>query len=67
MAIRLFTYLKMISLSHCRKLIPDEDVSDEELELIRNSLYESAELAWDIYKDKKYGSKNPFGLLQEDK
>jgi len=57
----------MISLEACRELMPNETVSDEDLEAIKASMYESVELAWDIFKDKKYGSKNPFGLLQKEK
>lgn len=37
------------------------DLSVEELEEVRASLYDSAQLAFDVYWTKKYGSKNPTG------
>lgn len=56
----------MLSVDKCKNLIENTELTDEEVEEIRNSLYELAELTWDIYKDKKYGSKNPVRLLQDN-
>lgn len=42
----------MLSIQKCRELIPDEKkYADAEIEKIRNSLYEMAELALECYSD----------------
>jgi hypothetical protein len=54
----------MLSIDQMLKIDPDlADLSDAELEELRGSLYESAQLAFEIYWAKKHGSKNPVGLL----
>jgi len=57
----------MLSVEECIKLAEDPEISKKEVEELRNAYYELAELSWDVYQDKKYGSKNPLGLLQENK
>ena len=47
--------------SHLATLTP------EELEELRASLYESAQLAYEVWRTKKSGSKNPGGLLSTAK
>ncbi len=39
----------MISIKKARELIGDENMSDEEVEKVRDALYELGELALDIY------------------
>ena len=39
------------------------DLSESELEDIRLSLYESAQLAFEVYWTRKHGSKNPVRLF----
>ena len=43
-------------------------MSDSDLEELREALYDTAQLAFDVYWWKKHGSKNPTGALTlEDK
>lgn len=54
----------MLSLEKLREIDPSiAHLSDTELEEIRASLYDSAQLAWEVYVAKKYGSKYPVGLF----
>lgn len=54
----------MLSIEQMLKIDPDlANLSDADLEELRASLYESAQLAFDIYWAKKHDSKNPIGLL----
>jgi hypothetical protein len=44
----------MLSIEECRALIPNnEDVSDEQIEELRKSMYELAKLALEIYFEEK--------------
>ncbi len=53
----------MISLEQCKKIDPQlENLSDEDIEKLRDSLYAIAELALESYFDEKSGSKNPVGV-----
>jgi len=56
----------MLSVQECRALLSTESgLSDTDIESIRDTLYASAELAFEIYwSDSNAGSKNPLGLLQ---
>jgi hypothetical protein len=56
----------MLSVQECRALLSTESgISDADIESIRDTLYSSAELAFEIYwSDSNAGSKNPLGLLQ---
>lgn len=56
----------MLTVEQCRKLLStEENISDTELESVRDELYAFAELAFEIYQaDVESGSKNPLGLLQ---
>ncbi len=52
----------MLSLEKLRKLDPSlNDMPDEQLEVIRASYYEIAEVAFDAWYEE-HGSKNPAGL-----
>lgn len=54
----------MISLQKMKQIDPElSNLPDSELEEIRSSLYESAQLAFDVYWSKKLGSKYPVRLL----
>lgn len=54
----------MISIEQMLKIDPElSGTSDEELEEIRVSLYEAAQLACEVYWTEKSGSKSPKGLL----
>jgi hypothetical protein len=56
----------MLSVQECRALLSTEsEFSDVDIESIRDTLYASAELAFEIYwSDSNAGSKNPIRLLQ---
>ncbi len=53
----------MLSADKCRVLLDDKTISDEEIEALRSALYDSVQLAFEVYWAKKSGSKNPVGLL----
>lgn len=55
----------MITIERCRALLSTEiELSDEEVECLRDTLYNTAKLAFDVYWfDSNSGSKNPLGLL----
>ena len=59
----------MISVEQMRKIDPAViQMSDEELETLKADLYETVQLAFDVWwQEKKSGSKNPTGLLPVDK
>jgi hypothetical protein len=58
----------MLSLEQMLKIDPSlADLSEEELRELQASLYETAQLAFDVYWRKKCGSKNPAGLLPKKK
>lgn len=47
-----------------REIDPElKKMSDGDLELLRNELYGFAQLAFEAYWARKYGSKNPTGLF----
>ena len=57
----------MISLDQIRELEPKlKNSSDEEVAIIREKLYEMAQLVFDTWKDS-HGSKIPLGLKEIDK
>lgn len=44
----------MLSIEQCRELIPDSaNYSDEQILEIRDSLYETAQLAFDVHLEEK--------------
>ena len=48
----------MLSIEECRKLIDnDSDLTDEQIVEIRNSLYELADIALDVYFKEKLEAK----------
>lgn len=52
----------MLTLKQCRKIDPSLDyLSDEELLLVRDQLYELSQLAFEEWWAKKQSSKNPVG------
>ena len=54
----------MLSVEQCRKIHPPlEKLSDEEVILIRENLYEGAQLALEAWVKKNSGSKNLEWLL----
>jgi hypothetical protein len=55
----------MITTEQCRALLSTEiELTESELEELRNDLYSTAELAFESYwLDSNSGSKNPVGLL----
>lgn len=55
----------MLSIEQCRALLPAEaNLSDEEIGSLRDSLYATANVAFEAYwSDSDSGSKNPLGLL----
>ena len=54
----------MLSVEQCRKIHPPlEELSDEEVILIRENLYEGAQLALEAWVKKNSGSKNLEWLL----
>lgn len=54
----------MLSVKQCRKIHPPlEELSDEEVALLRENLYECAQLALEALFKKNCGSKNPEWLL----
>lgn len=57
----------MLSVERMRQIDPAfSDLSDSEVEEIRAALYESAQLAFDVYWTRKYGSKYPLGSFPSD-
>jgi len=56
----------MLTIEQCRAALSTEiELSDTEIESIRDTLYTSAEIAFEVYwSDSNAGSKNPLGLLQ---
>lgn len=51
---------KMLSLEKLRKIDPElEGLSDIELEELRASIYETVQLAYDVWWERRGGSKNP--------
>ena len=60
-----FSTLSMLTIEQCRSLLPTEmQFSDTMVEEIRDSLYTTTELAFEVYwMDSQNGSKNPLGLL----
>ena len=58
----------MLTADKCRALIEDTTISDTEIEAFRSALYDSVQLALEVYcNDRNSGSKNPFGFLQSEK
>lgn len=57
----------MISVQQCRALLSTESqLSDEEVEGLRESLYSTASIAFEAYwSESNSGSKNPLGLLRD--
>ena len=54
----------MLSVEQMRKVDPElASLSDSELEALRSDLYETAQLAFDVWWTEKSGSKNPVRLL----
>lgn len=54
----------MLSLEKMLKIDPElADMNEADLLELRTALYEHAQLAFETYWTKKYGSKNPTGLL----
>ncbi len=54
----------MITIEELKKLEPElADKSDKEVTVIRNLLYQAANLALENFFEDKSGSKNPVGLL----
>jgi hypothetical protein len=55
----------VISLEKLRKIDPDTtyNLTDEELNGIRQSFYEFGQLMFDDWHDQKFGSKSPVGSL----
>ncbi len=55
----------MLSIEKCREYLPkDAKLSDEEIEALRNALYDSVQLAFEVFwYDQNSGSKNPLRLL----
>lgn len=57
----------MISTEQMLKIDPElAGLSQDELIELRAALYESAQLAFEVYWSKKNGSKNPVGSLSGD-
>jgi metal-dependent amidase/aminoacylase/carboxypeptidase family protein len=56
----------MLSVEECQNLLSTENgLTESEIESIRDTLYSSAELAFEAYwSDSNSGSKNPLRLLQ---
>lgn len=58
----------MLSPEQCRKYLNGDLSSDEEILALRNALYDSCQLAFEVYwSDQHSGSKNPLGLLEGSK
>ncbi len=54
----------MLSSAQMKKMDPSlEEMPEEDISEVRVALYESAQLAFDVYWSRKYGSKYPIGLL----
>jgi hypothetical protein len=54
----------MISLSKLRRIDPQlANIPDKELEELRRSMYETVELAYDVWNMRREGSKNPVRSL----
>lgn len=52
----------MLSIERMVKIDPSlAALSEQEVVEVRNSLYEAAQLAFEVYWTKKYGSKYPLG------
>lgn len=58
----------MLTIEQCRSLLPTEmQFSDTVVEEIRDSLYATTELAFEVYwMNRQSGSKNPLGLLEDN-
>lgn len=55
-----------LSIQQLRKIDPRlEGLTDVEVEAISNDYYRAVELAFEIWLLKKFGSKDPLGLLTE--
>jgi len=58
----------MLSLEDCRKIDPElNNISDQELEAIRDCLYGLGNLAIEDWIRENSGSNFPLGLLQKNK
>ena len=54
----------MISLNTIRKIDPEViNLTDDEIEKIRQSFYDFGQLMFDDWYEQKFGSKNPIGSL----
>jgi hypothetical protein len=54
----------MISIESLRIIDPEtSNLTDEELEKIRQSFYDFGQLIFDDWHEQKFGSKNPTGSL----
>lgn len=52
----------MLSVEQMLKIDPElADLSEADLIELQSSLYETAQLAFDVYWTRKHGSKNPVG------
>lgn len=57
----------MLSIEKCKALIDGDDMTDDELVVLRDSLYEFIQLTFEVNQNQKVcGSKNPLGLLPPD-
>ena len=58
----------MLTTEQCRELLSTEiEFSDTMVEEIRDALYTTAELAFELYwSEENCGSKNPLGLLDNN-
>ena len=55
----------MISLEKCKELLGDETLTEDDIEEIRDSLYESAQIAFEVFYADDIGSKNPVWSLSQ--
>ena len=57
----------MLAVEQCRAILSTEHshLSDQEIEQIRNEIYDISQLAFEVYwQSVEGGSKNPVGLLE---
>ncbi len=54
----------MLSIESLKKIDPEiSNLSDDEIEKIRQSFYEFGQLIFDDWHEQKFGSKSPIGSL----
>jgi hypothetical protein len=57
----------MLTTEQMLRIDPElSSLTEDELEELRDALYETAQLGFDIYWSRKHGSKNPTGLLTSE-